>query len=122
MKWVNEIVNTVFIKTFARFFFFFFSPNDSFSKTMKNLNFSWDIQIFVFPSSPLFLPVGHCFTEWSKINRKVYDVINYLNKNSITYFAWYLEKKKSYDIETLSIDRVLNKEDFYGKIIQKICT
>ena len=28
-----------------------------------------------------FLPVGHCFTEWSKINLKVYDVLNCLNKN-----------------------------------------
>ena len=35
---------------------------------------SRDIQIFVFPSSPLFLNVGHCFRRWSKINIKVYDV------------------------------------------------
>ena len=42
---------------------------------------SRDIQIFVFPSSPLFLPVSHCFRDWSKINLKVYDVINCLNKN-----------------------------------------
>ena len=27
-----------------------------------------------------------------------------------------------FDSETLSIDRVLNKEHLYGKIIQKICT
>ena len=27
----------------------------------------------------------------------------------------YLEKEKRYDIENLSIDRVLNKEHFYGK-------
>ena len=30
--------------------------------------------------------------------------------------------KKRYDIETLPIDRVLNKAHFYGKIIQKMCT
>ena len=42
---------------------------------------SQDIQIFVFPSSPLFLPVSHCFRAWSKINLKVYDIINCLNKN-----------------------------------------
>ena len=78
--------------------------------------------IFVFPSSPLFLPVGHCFRRWSKINLKVYDVINCLNKNLITHFVWYLEKEKRYDIETLSIDRVLNKEHFSWKIMQKICT
>ena len=39
--------------------------------------------------------------------------------NLITHFVWYLEKEKRYDIETLSIDRVLNKENFYGKIMQK---
>ena len=38
-----------------------------------------------------------------------------LNKNLITHFAWYLEKEKRYDIKTFSIDRVLNKEHFYGK-------
>ena len=27
-------------------------------------------QIFVFPSSPLFLPVSHCLRGWSKINLK----------------------------------------------------
>ena len=71
---------------------------------------------------PLFLPVNHCFRSWFKINLKVYDIINCLNKNLITHFVWYLEKEKRYDIETLSIDRVLNKEHFYGKIMQKMCT
>ena len=33
----------------------------------------------------------------------------------MTHFVWYLKKEKRYDIETLSIDRVLNKEHFYGK-------
>ena len=83
---------------------------------------SQDIQIFVFPSSPLFLPVSHCFRVWWKINLKVFDVINCLTKNLITHFVWYLKKEKRYDIETLSIDRVLNKEHFYGKIMQKMCT
>ena len=76
---------------------------------------SWDIQIFVFSSSPLFFPVSHCFRGWSKKNLKVYDVINCLNKNLITHFLWYLGKKKRYGIESLSTDRVLNKEHFYGK-------
>ena len=80
---------------------------------------SQDIQIFVFPSSPLFLPVSHCFRAWSKINLKVYDVINCLNKNLMTHFLWYVEKGKRYDIETLCIDWVLNKEHFYEKIMQK---
>ena len=83
---------------------------------------SRDIQIFVFPSFRLFLPVIHCFRSWSKINLKVYDIINCLNKDLITHFVWYLGKEKRYDIENLSIDRVLNKEHFYEKIMQKMCT
>ena len=35
----------------------------------------------------------------------------------MTQFAWYLEKEKRHDIKTLSIDRLLNKEHFYGKIM-----
>ena len=38
------------------------------------------------------------------------------------HFVWYLENEKRYDIEILSIDTVLNKEHFYGQIIQKMCT
>ena len=33
-----------------------------------------------------------------------------------------MRRKKRYDTETLSIDRVLNKERFHGKIMQKMCT
>ena len=45
-----------------------------------------------------------------------------LNMNLIKQFVWYLEKEKIFDIETFSIDRVLSKEPFYEKIIQKLCT
>ena len=83
---------------------------------------SRDIKIFVCPTSPRFFHVGQCFGGWSKINIKVYDVINCLNKNLITHFVWYFQKEKRYNIETLSVDRVLNKEHFYGKIMQKICS
>ena len=55
---------------------------------------SRDIQFFVFSSFLLFLPVGHGFRGWSKINLKVYDAINCLNKNSVTYFVRYLEKER----------------------------
>ena len=68
------------------------------------------------------IAVRHCLRGWSKINLEVYDVINCLNKNLITYFAWYLEKEKRCDSETFSIERVLNKEHFYGKVTQKMCT
>ena len=48
--------------------------------------------------------------------------MNCLNKNLVTHFVYYFEKEISRDIETLSIDRVLNKEHFHGKIMQKMCT
>ena len=88
---------------------------------LKSSFHSWNIQIFVFPSSPYFVPVSHCFWGWSKINLKVYNVTNCLNKNLITHLVWYLEREWRYDIETLSI-RVLNNEHFHWKIVQKMCT
>ena len=60
---------------------------------------SRDIHIFVFPSSPFFLPVSHCFRGWWKRNLKVFDVISCLNKNLIKHFVWYLKKGKRYDID-----------------------
>ena len=81
---------------------------------------SWNIQIFPFLTSPLFLPVSHCFRGWSKINLKVYGIINCLRKNLITHFVRYLEKEKRYDVEALFIDRVLNKDYFHRKIMQKM--
>ena len=75
--------------------------------------------IFIFP---YFFPVSHCFRGWFKKNLKVCDVITCLNKDLITHFVWYLEKEIRCDIETLSIDRELNKEHFYGKIMLKMCT
>ena len=107
---------------------FYFSSNDIPSKTMKSVFLfhqkssfrPQDIQIFVFSSSPLFFPVSHYLRGWSKKNLKIYDVINWLNKNSIKHFVWYLQKEIRCDIETLSIDRELSKEHFYGKIMQKM--
>ena len=59
------------IKACVRYFLsnLYFSLNDSPSKTMKNVfyinlksSFRFrDIQMFVFPSFPLFLLVSHCF-------------------------------------------------------------
>ena len=65
--------------------------------------------------------MGNPVTGWLKINLKLYDVINFLNENLITFY-WISWLGKKYDIETLSIDGVLNKEHFYGKIMQKIIT
>ena len=56
-----------------------------------------DFCIFVFPS---FFPVSHWFRGWFKKNLKVFDVINFLNKNLITNYIWHLEKERRCDIET----------------------
>ena len=128
-----RICERMWFKPCVRYCFsnFYFSPNDSHSEIMKNVFLfhqktsvhSQDIQIFLFFSAPLFFPVSHCFRGcWFKKNFKVCDIINCLIKNLITHFVWYLEKEIRCDIEALSIDRELNKEHFYGKIMQKMCT
>ena len=82
---------------------------------------SQDIQIVVFLSTSLFPTVSHYSRRWSSTrNLKVYAVINWLKKNLKTHFVGYLEKESRSDIETWSIDRVLNKEQFYGKTMQKM--
>ena len=51
--------------------------------------------------------MGLCFMGWLKINLKVYDIINCLNKNLVTQFVWYPENGKMYDTESSPTDRVL---------------
>ena len=101
LKLVSAILYEIFIshqmtslKKYEKWFLFY----------LKSSFRSRDIQFFVFLSSPLFLLVSHCFRGWWKINLKVCDIINCLNKNLITHFVWYLKKEKKYDIETLAID------------------
>ena len=102
---------------------FYFSPNDSSSKTMENvflfhLKSSFFLEIFkflYFHLSLSFFPVSHWFRGWTKKNLKIYDVINRLNKNLITHFVWYFEKEVRWDIKTLAIDRELYKEYFLWK-------
>ena len=89
---------------------------DNFLFDLKSSFHSRDNQMFGFLSSHLFLHVSHCFRGCSKVNLKVYDIINCLHKNLTTQFVWYLEKEKKYDSKILSIDRVLNK-----KHIKKSC-
>ena len=61
---------------------FIFSLNDSPSKTMKNACyfikkalFVLEIFNFTFLAFPLFLPVSHCFNEWSTRNLKLVAAI-----------------------------------------------
>ena len=68
---------------------------------------------FIFPF--FFLLFCHCLRGCLKINLKVDDVISCLNDNLITHFIWYLGKEKRYDIESLSIDRLLHKEKILSK-------
>ena len=131
LHWLQPVTRCL-LKACVHYFLsnFYFWPNDSPSKTMKNVFLfhlkssfhSQDIQIFVYSSSPPFFPVSHCFRGWFKKNLKVIDVITRQNKDLITHFVWYLEKEIRRNIETLCIDRVLNTEHFYRKIMQEVCT
>ena len=67
---------------------FYFSPNDSPSRSMKDVFIS-SKNLFLFSKCsnictsifPSFSPCKDCFRAWFKIILKVYNVINCLNKN-----------------------------------------
>ena len=84
--------------------------------------FLFEIFLFLYFHLPVFFSLPTIALEVDPTKILVYGIINCLNKNLITHFIWYLKKEIRYDIETLSIYRVLNKEHFHEKIIQKICT
>ena len=105
--WINGIKACVCHFIIFHYMIAFKNYEKSFLFHLKSSLYSQDIHIFVFPPYPLFLLVDHCFRGWFKINPKVYDVIHCQNKNLITHFIWYLENRKRYNIETLSIDKVL---------------
>ena len=116
-------VKKEFLKACFRYVlsYFYFSLNDSPSKKyekwflfhLKSSFRSRDIQTFVFPSSQLFSTVNNCFRVWSKITFKIYDVMNCLNKNLITYCVWYHEKGKK--VWHWNLVHWYNKEHFMGK-------
>ena len=101
-KQTSENVAGTTFKDSVRFFSFFFftkwQPLNNYKKCflfhLKSSFQSRDFQNFVFPSSPLFFPVSHWLKGWLKINLKVYDISNCLDKNSITHFVWYFEGEK----------------------------
>ena len=93
-EWHLKLVPTIFYQTFISTEWYSFKNYEKcYLFHLKSSFRSRNIQIFVFPFSPLFLPVSQCFRGWSKINL-VYDGINCLNKNLITQFVWYFEKEK----------------------------
>ena len=75
--------------------FLFFSPSESPEKSMKNAFYRFCISLF--PS--------HGSRRWLKINLKISGVS-------------YQKKENRSDIETWSIDRVLNNKHFYTKGMQ----
>ena len=107
----KNIADTTFKACVCRYFSFFFHQMTALKWLQKicflfHLKSSFhcqDIQIFVFPSSTLLLPVSHWLKGWWKINLKVYDLSNCLNKN-LTHFFKHFEMEKHW---TLSTDRVL---------------
>ena len=80
------------LKACLIFFFFFFHQMMAAQKLWKIFLLRM-FKIFGFPSSPLFFFVDNSFRGWSKINLKVYEAINGLNKNLRTHFVCYLEKE-----------------------------
>ena len=86
----------------------------------KKLSSLWGYSHFCISVFPF--PVDHCFRGWSKINLKTYlRRQQILRRQQLSKLELNVEKEKIYDIETLSIDTVLNEEHFYEKIKQKIC-
>ena len=88
----------------------------------KKALFVLEIFKFFYIRPSLFFALSAIALEIDSRKMLVYDVVNCLNKNLNTHYVWYLEKEIRCDIGTLSIDRVLNIEHFYGKIMQKMCT
>ena len=70
-------------------------------------------------SSPILSLSATALEVDSRKILKVYDVVNGLNKNLVTHYVWYLEKEIRLDIETLPIDRVLNRTFLWKKSFRK---
>ena len=97
------ILQTHSVKACVRYLLtnFYFLPNDGPSKTMKDvfyfikkIPFVLEKFKFLYFHLPLFFFLSDIALDWSKINLKVYNVINCLNKNLITHFVCYFEKEK----------------------------
>ena len=109
-----EISTSPFIKACVCYFYqYFFQQMIVLQKLWKMLFISskklFSFSRFLYFHLPLFLSLSATTLE---------DDLGHhhcLNKDLIIHFVWYLGKEKRYDIETLLIDRVLNKEHLYMK-------
>ena len=86
---------------------------------LKSFFRSQDIQVFVFPSSPLFLRVSHCFRAWSKINLQVYNVISCLNMNLKNILFDILRMKKGMTLKLCPLIEYQIRNIFIGKSYRK---
>ena len=68
---------------------------------------------------PFLSPVSHCSRSLSKLNLKVYDVINFLKRYLKTNFVRYLEKGKRPDVEILLFDTVRGE---YRSFLRSVTT
>ena len=75
-------------------------------------NFKWPIYQTFKACVHYFLSNFHCslYDSPSKSMKNIFYFINCLNKNLITHFVWYVKKEIRCDIETLSINRELNRK------------
>ena len=119
----------VFFKACVRYFhqIFIFSPNDILQKLWKNAfyfiqNALFVLEIFKFfcfwPSLFFYLLAIALEDDWRQILKFMTSSVVWIR--TLTHFVWYLEKEKRYEIETLSIDGVSDKEHFYRKVMQKM--
>ena len=87
---------------------------------LKSLFRSQGIQISVSASCPVLRSVSHYSRKWSKINLKVYGIINYLNKNSKHILFAILRRKlvlilklgqliDYYEVRNISMEKVCRK-------------
>ena len=68
---------------------------------MKNVFYFIKKALFVVK---IFKFLYFCLQRFFPLSAIAFDIINYLNKNFITHFVWYLEKEIRCYIETFSIE------------------
>ena len=95
LVWCLKLVSTIFYQVIVSHQIILFLTLQKLWKmffiSSKNL-FSF-LRCSNYLSSPLFIPVRHCFRGWLKINLKVCDVINCLNiNNTFCLISWKRKK------------------------------